>query len=234
MRGEPRLGPEVYQAWRSSPLGAITERIEQRVIFDLAGALRGRRVLDVGTGDGTYAIGAARRGAEVTGIDTAPAMLAAARTRAEEAGVSVTVREANAENLPFDDDSFDAVLAVTVLCFVRAARTAVDEMARVLVPGGRLVLGELNRFSVWAARRRLRGWLGAETWKSASFWSAGELQSLARDAELCVTDVRGSVFYPPSALAARLMSPIEPLLSRVRTPGAAFLALSADKLRSHS
>lgn len=63
-----------YARWRTSPLGVITERLEERVVFDLVGPLRGRKVLDVGTGDGTYAIEAARRGAKVTAIDVDPAM----------------------------------------------------------------------------------------------------------------------------------------------------------------
>lgn len=215
--------------WRASALGAITECVEQRALFDLVGPLLGRQVLDVGTGDGTYAIEAARRGADVTGIDMDPGMLAAARLRSEAARVSVALREARAEALPFDDGAFDVVLAVTVLCFVPDARGAVCEMARVLAPGGRLVLGELGRFSVWAAERRVRGWLGSSTWKRARFWSRRDLARLARNAGLHVFETRGAIFYPPSNVAARLAAPLEPLLTRFRAPGAAFLALAADK-----
>jgi ubiquinone/menaquinone biosynthesis C-methylase UbiE len=141
---EPVVAANTYARWRQTTLGENTERIEERVVFDLAGSLRARSVLDVGTGDGTYAIEAARRGGQVTGIDVDPAMLAAARSRSDCAGVSVALREARAEELPFDHGAFDVVLAVTVLCFVPDARGAVREMARVLAPGGRLVLGELG------------------------------------------------------------------------------------------
>ncbi len=109
------------------------------------------------------------------------------------------------------------------------ARAAVREMARVLAPGGRIVLGELGRWSVWAAERRVRAWFGAETWRRARFWTRGELAALARDAGLRVGGVRGSVFFPPSGLAARAMAPLEPLMRRIHAPGAAFLALVADK-----
>lgn len=229
---EDRALVDAYARWRASPLGAITERVEERVVLDLAGSLSGRRVLDVGTGDGTYAIEAARRGAKVTGIDVDPAMLAAARSRSESAGVSVVFSDAPAEELPFEDGTFDVVLAVTVLCFVPDARGAVHEMARVLAPGGRLVLGELGRFSVWAAERRLRGWLGSTTWRRARFWSRRDLSDLARDAGLRVISTRSSIFYPPSDVAARLGAPLEPLLTNLRAPGAAFLALAADKPES--
>ena len=102
-------------------------------------------------------------------------------------------------------------------------------MARVLKPRGRLILGELGRYSVWAAERRVRGWLGAATWRRAQFWSRTDLEALARKAGLRVIDVRGSVFFVPNGLAARLVAPFEPLLTRLRAPGAAFLALAADK-----
>lgn len=210
----------------------ITEQVEERLVFALAGRLSGRRVLDVGTGDGTYAIEAARRDARATGIDVDLAMLAAARSRSESAGVSVALREARTEELPFDDGAFDVVLAVTVLCFVPDPGGAVREMARVLAPGGRLVLGELGRFSVWAAERRVRGWLGSSMWKRARFWSRRDLEGLAGDAGLHVVEARGSIFYPPSGVAARLAAPFEPLLTRLRAPGAAFLALAADKPQS--
>jgi len=219
----------MYARWRATTLGGITERVETQAVFDLVGEIRSKRVLDVGTGDGTYAIEAALRGGVVTALDVEPEMLAAARTRATAHGVDIVLRRGRAEVLPFDDGSFDVVIAVTVLCFVPDARAAVREMARVLVPGGRLVLGELGRFSIWAAERRVRGWLGANTWRHARFWSRAGLGALVRDAGLRVADVRGAVFFPPSGLAARIAARFEPALSRLRAPGAAFLALVAEK-----
>ena len=83
------LAPAAYEHWRATPLGRLTEQAELRLVFDLAGSLAGKRVLDVGTGDGAYAIEAAVRGAEVTAIDSSPEMLDAARSRAARRGVSL-------------------------------------------------------------------------------------------------------------------------------------------------
>lgn len=229
---EPVVAAQTYARWRATTLGKITERVETSVVFDLAGPLRGKRVLDVGTGDGTYAIEAAERGAIVTALDLKQEMLDAAQARATSRGVEVTLQQGRAEQLPFKDASFDVVIAVTVLCFVPDAQRAVGEMARVLVPGGRVVLGELGRFSVWAAERRVRGWLGANTWRHAQFWSRADLEALAQGAGLHAANVRGAVFFPPSGIAARLVAPVEPLLTRLYAPGAAFLALAADKPES--
>jgi SAM-dependent methyltransferase len=101
-------------------------------------------------------------------------------------------------------------------------------MARVLRPGGRLVLGELGRWSAWAATRRLKGWLGASTWKAAHFRSAGALRTLLEQAGLSVDAVHGAVFYPPIGVCARLLAPLDPWLGHRTTTGAAFIALSAS------
>jgi len=225
----PSLGPETYARWRASTLGRIAERVEVGVVLSLTGSLAGKRVLDVGTGDGTYAIEAARRGARVTALDAETSMLDAARARAERRGVSLDLVQGRAERLPFEDGAFELVLAVTVLCFLPDPLAAVREAARVLVPGGRIVLGELGRYSVWAAERRVRGWLGSSTWSRAHFWSRRELATLARRAGLRVQDVRGGVYFPPMSVAARWLERIDPVLTRARAPGAAFLALAADK-----
>lgn len=67
---ETVIASETYARWRATTLGAITERVETTVVFDLAGPFRGKRLLDVGAGDGTYAIEAVARGAIVTGLDS--------------------------------------------------------------------------------------------------------------------------------------------------------------------
>lgn len=228
MTNLPVVTAESYARWRGSSLGRITEKVETDLIISLAGPLASERVLDVGTGDGTYAMEAASRGAVVTALDPQQEMLGATRRRLRQGGLSVRLRRGRVEALPFADRSFDVVLAVTVLCFVPDARKAAREMVRVLVPGGRLVIGELNRCSVWAAERRVRGWLGDETWKSVQFWSRRELIELIQAAGLRVHAVRGSVFYPPRGIAAQVFAPIEALLTRLRAPGAAFLAVAAD------
>ena len=131
--------------------------------------------------------------------------------------------------LPVGDASYDVVAAVTVLCFVDQASVALREMARVLRPGGHLVLGELGRWSLWAAIRRFRGWRGAVTWRAAHFRTGGELRALVEQAGLRVTAIRGAVFYPPVGLCARFLGAVDPWLGRHTTLGAAFIALHAIK-----
>ena len=224
-----RIGPEPYASWRRTTLGAITEALEERVILDLAGDVSRSRVLDVGCGDGALACAVAARGAEVTGVDADPAMLAAARSRAGQQGLAIAFAEGHLEHLPFADASFGLVVAMTVLCFVPDAGGAVREMTRVLRPGGRLVIGELGRRSAWAGLRRVRGRLGSPTWKRARFRTASELRALMSEAGIEVDVMRGAVFYPPIGLFARLLAPADPWLGRHTTAGAAFLAAAGTK-----
>lgn len=224
-----QIGPAAYDAWRRTPLGALTERLEHGLVFEIAGRLDGLRVLDVGSGDGAFAAEAARRGAVVTGIDPDPVMLAVAAARARAMGVDLQLGDGRAEQLPFADGAFDLVFAITVLCFVADADAAVREMARVLRPGGRLVLGELNRWSSWAALRWAKELVGSRTWRSARFRTAAQLRRLITAAGLTVASVDGAIFYPQLAAVARLMAPMDRWLGRRTTVGAAFVVVGAIK-----
>lgn len=225
----PAFEPIAYDRWFDSPLGRRVWADEERVLLELLEPVSGRRVLDVGCGDGRLAVRLARLGAEVTGLDADPAMLAAAKARAAREGVQVTLVEGDALALPFPDASFDVVCTVTVMCFFADPQPIVDELARVVRPGGRVVLGELNRASTWAAARRIRARRGDPLWSEAHFRTAGELGGCLRRAGLEPTHKAGAVYYPRSVAAARALAPLERVLSRRTTLGAAFLALAARK-----
>jgi ubiquinone/menaquinone biosynthesis C-methylase UbiE len=135
-------------------------------------------------------------------------MIAAARRRSETAGTQPRLIEGQAEILPFEDATFDRVVAIAVLCFVGDADESVAEMARVLKPGGRLIIGELGRWSLWAAYRFIRGWMGNATWRTVTFLTARELRSLVRAAGLDVVQIRGAIYYPPCSLAAQILAPL--------------------------
>lgn len=197
---------ESYARWRGSQLGRTTDRLQERLLLEIIGDVGGRDVLDVGCGDGVLAAALARSGGRVTGLDADPQMLEAANRRAAEELLDLHLVSGQAEALPFADDTFDRVVAVTVLCFVARADDAISEMARVLKPGGQLVIGELGRWSTWAVIRRIRGWLGNPTWADAHFRTADALRSLLVRQGLSIREIRGSTYYPPSGWVASLMA----------------------------
>lgn len=91
-------------------------------------------------------------GSRITGIELSPAMLEIARRRARDLGVRADLREGDAQALDFADESFDCVVCTLALCTIPDHRRAIDEMRRVLRPGGRLLLLEHVR----SPRRRVR------------------------------------------------------------------------------
>lgn len=133
------------------------------LLAELGGA---RRLLDAGCGPGQFTIAAAERlpGAEVWGIDVAPTMIELARAHAREspAAARLHFEEADVAALPFPDAHFDAVLSSGSIKHWPDPMAGLSELHRVLAPGGRVFVAEMNRVAppaaVAAQRRRLRHW----------------------------------------------------------------------------
>ena len=117
------------------------KRFLQPRMLALAGDVSGRRVLDLGCGEGAYARELARRGARVTGIDGSSRLIDAARQRTADAGLSVDYFCLNANEL--DDlaaGAFDLIVASMVMMNVEDYRGAIREAYRVLAPGGAICI----------------------------------------------------------------------------------------------
>lgn len=118
----------------------------------------GHTVLDIACGSGNATIPAAETGAKVTGLDLTPELLEAGRANAREAGVEIDWVEGDAEQLPFDDSSFDAVISVFGCMFAPDHRATADQIARVLKPGGRMAVvawspeGSIGQFFMTVAK----------------------------------------------------------------------------------
>ena len=118
-------------------------RFFERALFgdsrDWAGSQARGDVLEVAVGTGLN-LDAYPLDIRLTGIDLSDEMLAFARTRARELGREVALRQGDAHSLPFDNATFDTVVCTFGLCAIPDIDKALDEMTRVLRPGGRLIL----------------------------------------------------------------------------------------------
>jgi SAM-dependent methyltransferase len=111
-----------------------------------------KKALDVGCGEGRFCRMLKLHGVHVTGIDPTTALIAAARARDGDSAYL----EAAAEHLPFGDESFDLVVSYLSLIDIADIHAAISEMARVLNPGGALLIANLNSFNTASAET---GWI---------------------------------------------------------------------------
>ena len=109
-------------------------------LVEASGIGPGMKVLDVAAGTGNASIVAAEKGAEVTASDLTPELFEAGRERAGAAGVELEWVEADAENLPFEDESFDVVMSSIGAMFAPHHQDVADELVRVCRPGGTIAL----------------------------------------------------------------------------------------------
>jgi len=130
------------QTWASGDFSVVGARIMlvAEHLVDTADLHAGWRVLDVATGSGNAAIAAARLGSQVVGVDYVPALLERGRKRAAAEGLEIELVEGDAEELPFPDASFDAVISVFGSMFAPDHARAAAELLRVCRPGGTIAL----------------------------------------------------------------------------------------------
>jgi ubiquinone/menaquinone biosynthesis C-methylase UbiE len=130
---------DIYQDEHSFTGYAL--RKQHRCILDLVAQTEGaRRILDVGCGTGVTALELAQLGYEVSGLDIAPNMIQRARSEAQHQNLKCDFQVGIAENLPYPDAYFNVVIALGLLGNILEDKLALTEMARVLKPGGRLLL----------------------------------------------------------------------------------------------
>jgi SAM-dependent methyltransferase len=128
--------------WGSAPFEKVAGTIEDvhDELIARIGVTPGELWLDIACGTGAVAFRAARLGADVTGIDLAPALIETARRHAAEQGLDLVLDVGDAEALPYPDASFDTVTSTFGVMFAPDHGAVARELARVVRPGGRLTL----------------------------------------------------------------------------------------------
>ena len=162
--------------------------------FDRLTSWNGRTVLDLGCGGGFMSEALARRGAEVIGVDVSRSAIAIAERHAASGGLAIRYLVASGENLPLPDASVDCVVCVDVIEHVHSLDQVLDEIRRVLRPGGVFLFDTINhtwlaRFVIVICGERLFRLLPRGTHDPAGFIAVAEL-----DARLAARGFAGRTF----------------------------------------
>jgi ubiquinone/menaquinone biosynthesis C-methylase UbiE len=204
--------PAAFQGviWGSAPFEEIAAgaAASHDALVEALGPRPGERWLDVATGTGPVALRAARVGADVTGLDVSPRMLATARRLAAAERLAVRLDVGVAEELPYRDAAFDVVSSAQGVIFAVDPGAAARELARVCRPGGRLGLTCLVRAGLAERLALLVGAGGAVlSWGEPAFvrellGRAFELEFSRGDAPLVAPSVEAAAdlyarCYPP-------------------------------------
>jgi SAM-dependent methyltransferase len=130
------------QTWASGDYHEIATTIPiiSELLADSADIRAGSRVLDVAGGSGNTALAAARCGADVVSLDYVPSLLERSQDRAKSEGLTYETVVGDAEDMPFDDASFDAVISCVGVMFAPDHQRAANELVRVAKPGGTIAL----------------------------------------------------------------------------------------------
>lgn len=183
-----------------------------------------RTLLEIGTGSGRYGVALARDfpALSVTATDIVPESLAASRKLAEEVGVrSIRFETADAQELQYENDSFDVVFSDAVVQHIPDEIRAIREMARVTRPGGVVIIAVVNRYSIHRVVRIVQQILGFRNeYRSEKFYSRRDLRRLVQGAGLTV--IAESGFYPAYGMYrlkkhARLFGVLGRMLNRITT-----------------
>ena len=164
-------------------------------------SLAQQQILEVGCGGGLICEQLARRGVEMVGIDPSQGALETAALHAQERGLGQLIhyQKAYAEALPFADGSFSAIVCFDVLEHVKDLKATINEIARVLAPGGIFVFDTINRtflsraILIWYGENFPSGGLKPGIHNYHSFIKPAELQSLITSSGLHVQEMKGFI-----------------------------------------
>ncbi len=185
-----------------APLHRMTSA-RMRFLKQVLGDVKGKTILDVGCGGGLMCEPLARLGAKVTGIDADAQAIATASAHATRQNLNITYINSAAEDLVRRGKTFDVVMGLEIVEHVSNPRLFVELLAKLVRPGGIVVMSTLNRtwksyaLGIIAAERVLR-WVPAGTHDWQKFLKPSELALLAQQNHLAVQQLMGLVYRPLS------------------------------------
>jgi len=185
---------KTYDSFYNNPLGKVIDEAEKAAVSELLPRAKGfQPLIEIGSGTGHWSEWFAELGYNVTGIDIATEMIEEANRKRKERNIeNVRYAEGNAEHLGFPDDFFDVGVAITLLEFVDDPIDVINELARVVHRGGRLIFGVLHEDSFLG---RIRKTEPDPIYTPAHFFTEDEIREILKP--LGEVRIRQCVFFDP-------------------------------------
>jgi SAM-dependent methyltransferase len=210
-----------YEKWLKNDRTRAAFGLESQLMVDMLKPLRGESLLDIGCGTGSSLLPFVELGLEATGLDASPYMLDIALQKLEN---RVDLYRGVAEDLPFEDNSFNHAIMVTTLEFVNDPKKAIEEACR--VTKDRLFLGVLNRYAFKGLERRLKGIFSHTIYNHAKFFSIWELKQLLHSIAGDIPIAWRTIYQLPS-ISGKLTYNLEQSSFVQKFPFGAFMGIVA-------
>jgi len=165
-----------YERYLNDPQSRYNADLQNRLMVDMLEPIPGQKALGIGCGSGTHLLRLNQMKLQVTGLDPSPHILDIVR---KNLGNRVDLQQGFAEDLPFEDNSFDYVCMISILEFVDDPRKAIEEACR--VAKDTLFLVVMNRYGIKGIRLWVRGRVSDTVYSDARFLSLWGLIRTIRD-----------------------------------------------------
>jgi len=205
-----------YDNWYSTKLGKFVDDIETKTSLHLLDPRKSMKILDVGCGTGNYSIKLSQLGCSVVGVDISENMLQIAKKKSAALNFDIKFLHGNSEELPFDDESFDAVISITAIEFFMNPGKSIKEMLRVIKKEGSLVIGTINKDSSWGKLYSTTYFKESTVFKYANFFNKEDLNNIEKDK---LIQSRTCLFIPPDTKEGNINMESETNLSKLNEGG---------------
>lgn len=138
-----------YDEWYLTKVGGFIDEVETDLAFSMFEVKEGQKILDAGAGTGNFSLKLAKKGAEVTGIDLSEDMLKLAEEKTKQEGYDIPFLKRDIFETGFGDESFDAVFSMAAFEFIEDHERAIEELYRLVKPGGSLLIGTIAKSGAW-------------------------------------------------------------------------------------
>ncbi len=185
-----------YDQWYQTKMGVFVDRVETNLALKMFPVRTGMTILDAGCGTGNFSIKLAEAKVKVTGVDISAEMLRIASDKSRQAGHDIDFLEIDLHHLPFADESFDGVISMAAIEFIKELEPVMEELYRVLKPDGHLLIGTINRESAWGELYQSEYFQKNTVFRHAAFKTLKEITAWRPES---LVNTGSCLFVPPGS-----------------------------------